>query len=82
MRVFYWIQLILVVLVVVDMLRRQPSVWASADRQRSFWVGLTGAAGLFGAGIFAIAAYLLLVLPRLQGSRSDLFPVSEAFRKG
>ena len=79
---YYVLQLIISALVVVDMFRRPQSAWAAADRQRPFWAGIVGVAGVIGAGLFAVVAYALLVFPRLQrGAGADPFPVSEAFRK-
>lgn len=80
MKYYIWGQMLLSLLVICDMFRRPQSVWAAADRNRGFWVGILAATSLVGLGPVAWILYGTIVVPHLSGTR-DPFPVSEAFRK-
>lgn len=55
-----WLILIFDIALAADAARRPASVWAAADRQKTFWVVLLA---LF--GVLLIIPYLIGVLPRL-----------------
>jgi cbb3-type cytochrome oxidase subunit 1 len=62
---------------VIDQVRRPASEWASADRNRSWWIGTTAVAAFFACGVFAALAYFIGVLPRF-GQRDG---IDEGFRE-
>jgi hypothetical protein len=51
---------------VLDQLRRTPSEWQAAGRDRRFWVALSLILGFHGLGQYALAGYLGGVVPRLH----------------
>jgi uncharacterized iron-regulated membrane protein len=55
----------------VGQLRRPASQWTAADRNRSWWIGVTSVLGLLGCGIFVGLAYLVGVVPAFAQSAVD-----------
>ena len=56
----------------LDQLRRPPSAWAAADRNRGWWISTTVALGIFACGLFVAAAYLIgVVLAFSNRSQTD-----------
>ena len=78
---YYIVQLLVCIAVIVDMYRRPDSAWASADRQRGFWAGTFGVLALFGVGVVVVVIYLVFLVPRLRTPYAGGGEVSEGFRK-
>ena len=57
---------VIAVAVPADQLRRSPSEWEAAGRDRRFWVMVTLIMGFHGLGPYAAAAYFVNVRPRLR----------------
>jgi hypothetical protein len=77
---YWWIQVVITAVLVVDAFRRPPSLWALADRQRWFWVAILAVCALFAVGPLGWALYGAIVLPSLHATRSG-YQISPAFMK-
>jgi hypothetical protein len=58
------------VIALVDQLRRSPSEWTAADRNRSWWLGTTAVLSLFACGLLVGFAYLVGVVPYFADAES------------
>jgi uncharacterized membrane protein YdcZ (DUF606 family) len=61
----------------IDQMRRTPSEWAAADRNRAWWTWMTGMLTLVACGVVAGLAYLFGVVPRFGHDDG----VDNSFRK-